>query len=155
MSDTTLFTTPEVLNELQGGKVNSATEAPLINEASIRVLIPTKASIGRVNETAEAAGELSLSETDRSIIALALDLENKGYEPVLVTDDYALQNSAGMMNLPFQPYAEKGITNLYKWRLVCPGCFKEYKFSRTMETCPVCGTKLRRRVSASKKVKRH
>jgi UPF0271 protein len=155
MSDTTLFTTPEVLNELQGGRLDSSAQVPLINEASIRILTPDEASMRRVNEVTDASGEASLSDTDRSLIALAIELRNDGYDPVLVTDDYALQNSAAMLNLRFQPYAEKGIVNRYKWRLVCPGCFREYKFSNSIETCPVCGTRLKRRVRASNKVKRH
>jgi UPF0271 protein len=155
ISDTTLFTTPQVLNELQGNKFGSSSQVPLINDASIRVLTPNEESLRRVNEVADSSGEVSLSETDRSLIALALELKDNGYEPILVTDDYALQNSASMMNLRFQPYAEKGITNRYRWRLVCPGCFREYKFSNRIETCPVCGTKLKKKVSTSKKVKKH
>lgn len=154
VSDTPLFTTSEVLNELQSGNTDSSAKVPLINETSIRVLTPNEASVRRVNEVADKVGEASLSETDRSLIALALELKNSGYYPVLVTDDYALQNSAAIMSLSFQPYTEKGIIQRYKWRLVCPGCFRKYEFSKRMETCPVCGTKLKKRVSASKKIRR-
>jgi UPF0271 protein len=154
MSDTLLFTTSEVLNELQSGKVESSSQVPLINEGSVRVLMPSETSIRSVNEAVDAAGEESLSGTDKSLIALALDLKNRGYEPVLVTDDYALQNSAEIMGLRFQPYVEKGITHRYRWRLICPGCFREYKFSDRMQSCPVCGTKLKKRVGVSQNVKR-
>ena len=154
MSDTLLFTTPDVLNELQSGKVESSNQVPLINEASVRVSTPSEASIRSVNETVDAAGEESLSGTDKSLIALALDLRNSGFEPVLVTDDYALQNSAEIMRIRFQPYVEKGIIHRYKWRLVCPGCFREYKFSDRLQSCPVCGTKLKRRVGTSQNIKR-
>lgn len=153
MSDTPLFTTPEVLNELHSGKIDSSSQVPLINETSIRVLTPNEASMRRVNEVADGAGEVSLSETDRSLIALSLELKDNGYKPILVTDDYALQNSAEIMGLSFQPYVERGIIHRYKWKLVCPGCFREYKFSNRIETCPVCGTKLKKRISASKRVK--
>jgi UPF0271 protein len=154
MSDTLLFTTSEVLNELQKGKVESSSQVPLINEASVRILAPSEASIRSINEAVDAAGEESLSGTDKSLLALALDLKNSGNAPVLVTDDYALQNSAEIIGISFQPYVEKGIIHRYKWRLVCPGCFREYKFSERTQSCPVCGTKLKRRVSASQNVKR-
>lgn len=153
MSDTPQFTTPDVLNELHSDKLDFSTQLPLVNEASIRVSSPNEVSMRRVNEIATKVGDSSLSETDKSLIALALELKNKGYEPILVTDDYALQNSAEILSLRFQPYVERGIVHRYNWKLVCPGCFRNYEFSTKMENCPVCGTKLKKRISASKKVK--
>ncbi len=152
LSDTPQFTTPEVLNELRSDKIGSTTQLPLVNEASIGVSTPDEASMRRVNEVVDKVGEASLSVTDRSLIALALELKNKGYEPVLVTDDYALQNLAAIMDFSFQPYVERGISHRYQWKLICPGCFREYEFSTNMGTCSVCGTKLKKRIVASKKV---
>jgi UPF0271 protein len=154
LSDTPQFTTPEVLSELRSDKIDSSTQLPLVNEASIHVSRPDEASMRRVDEVVDKVGEVSLSETDRSLIALALELKNKGYEPVLVTDDYALQNLADIMGLSFQPYVERGISHRYQWKLVCPGCFREYEFPTRMGTCSVCGTKLKKRIIASKKVRR-
>jgi UPF0271 protein len=99
MSDTPQFTTPDVLNELHSDKIDFSTQLPLVNEASIRVSSPSEVSMRRVNEIATKVGDSSLSETDKSLIALALELKNKGYEPILVTDDYALQNSAEILSL--------------------------------------------------------
>jgi UPF0271 protein len=155
ISEGAKFTTPGVLNELPENMVDSITQLPIMDESSIDVRTPNEEMLRRVDETAGKVGENSLSVTDRSLLALALELKGIGYDPVLVTDDYALQNVAEVLGLAFKSYVERGIRRGYKWMLVCSGCRKEYDPSSTLNACPVCGSKLKRRIIASKYVRQH
>lgn len=153
VTEGTRLTTPDVLNELSKLIVDSESQLPIMNESSIHVRTPNEVMLRRVNETAAKVGENSLSTTDRSLLALALELKGTGYDPVLVTDDYALQNVAEILGLDYKSYIERGIRRRYKWRLVCPACLREYGSSSTLNVCSVCGSKLKRKTIISKKVK--
>jgi len=153
MTDAAKFTTPDVLNELSNSSADSVMNLPIVNEASIGIRAPNEMILRRVQETATEVGETSLSKTDRSLLALALELKGMGYNPVLVTDDYALQNVAEILGLAYKSYIERGIRRRYKWRLVCPGCLREYSPSSAVSVCSVCGSKLKRKIVVSKKVR--
>nr|MDO8135922.1 hypothetical protein [Candidatus Njordarchaeum guaymaensis] len=155
MTNAVKFTTPDVLNELSNRLVDPITHLPIMDEASIDVRAPNEMILRRVDETSENVGETSLSRTDRSLLALALELKGMGYNPVLVTDDYALQNVAEILGLAYKSYIERGIRRRYKWRFVCTGCLREYGPSSTISVCSICGSKLKRRIIASKKVRQH
>lgn len=155
VADASIFTTSEVLSELPNETVDSSTSLPLLNKASIEVMAPNETSLKLVDETAKKAGETSLSSADRSLLALALELKRMNYMPVLVTDDYGIQNIAEMLGLSYQPYVEKGIRRRYNWNLKCSGCYREYYPSPRLDVCPVCGTKLKRKIAASRKIRRH
>jgi rRNA maturation endonuclease Nob1 len=145
LADARQFTTPNVLDELPKNKVNSNTQIPLLSEASIEVVAPSEGYLMKVEETVKAIGEMSVSTTDKSLIALSLQLKDAGQRPVLVSDDYALQNLAEISNVDYLPYVEKGIHDRYSWKLVCPACFREYPPLSELEACPICGTTLKKR----------
>jgi UPF0271 protein len=155
VTDAVKYTTPDVMNELSNGSADADGHLPLMNEASIQVRVPGAVFLRRVDETIESVGEGSLSRTDRSLLALALELMGRGYNSVLVTDDYAIQNVAEKLGLAYKSYIEKGIRRRYEWRLICPGCLRQYSVSSTIEVCPVCGSTLKRRIVTSRKVGQH
>lgn len=76
--------------------------------------------------------------------ALALDLQREGKAPVIVSDDYALQNVAEGVGIAYQPLATLGIRQKFSWTYYCPACFRRYPRG-DIQVCQVCGTKLKRK----------
>ncbi len=84
--------------------------------------------------------EMSLSEADKSVVALALKLGSS----VVFTDDLALQNALAhfdveyySVKLPLKLHIKKSV------EYVCPSCGRAYK---RPGICPTCGTQLKRSV---------
>ena len=131
--------TPGVVRELNKEEMGSRLEMLLATR--IRISSPTERSMKRVAAEAEKTGDSRrLSETDKELIALALDL---GYE--LVTDDYSIQNLAKVIGIPCRGMDQKGIAEVFEWQARCKGCGKA--FPADVRVCDVCGTetKVRRK----------
>ncbi|HDO19214.1 MAG TPA: nucleic acid-binding protein [Thermoplasmatales archaeon] len=102
---------------------------------------PSKESMSLVEKVAEEIGEKErLSQTDKEIVAIALDKRGKGNVCIL-TDDYSIQNIASMLGIRYQGISEKGITKKFVWRYKCEGCKKVFK--ERLSSCPICGSKLK------------
>ncbi len=113
----------------------------------LKILQPSAKYHNEVLKTSRKLGESSiLSKADLQIIALALELKTKEANPIIVTDDYAIQNVAEHLNLPYSPLATLGISYEFKWTFYCPACFRRYKQDYGPTTCEICGTKLKRKV---------
>ena len=130
-----LVITPGVVRELDKEDMGSRLE--LLLATRIRVSSPSDRSLKRVEEEAEKTGDARrLSQTDREILALALDL---GYQ--LMTDDYSIQNVAKVMGIPCRGLDQKGITEVFEWQAKCKGCGK--LFPADVRVCDVCGSETR------------
>ncbi|MHA1754056.1 MAG: NOB1 family endonuclease [Candidatus Odinarchaeia archaeon] len=137
-----IFTVPSVINEIESNIILKEIIFNAINKGLIEVLEPTKNSVLKVIEVSKITGDLSkLSKTDIDILALGLDLKHK-YEIVILSDDYAIQNTSLKIGLKFKNIREKGIRQLINWVKYCPGCYKTYEDNLT-EYCDVCGSKLK------------
>lgn len=88
---------------------------------------------------------MALSRADASVLALALDLHKEGKTPIIVSDDYAVQNVAEGAGISYQSLATLGIRQKFDWTFYCPACFRRYPGAGDLEVCPVCGTKLKRK----------
>lgn len=111
------------------------------------VRAPTPISRQAVQATCMKLGEgYALSEVDQEVLALALELKLEGNSPVVVSDDYSIQNVANHIGVKYASLATFGITYGFGWILYCPACFKEFE-KTDLRVCPVCGTGLKRRVS--------
>jgi UPF0271 protein len=118
----------------------------LLNSGKLRILEPTPSSINAVVEAATALGDLQyLSEPDKQLLALALDLTRQGYRAVVLTNDYSIQNISSALSIEFRPTGERGIREIIKWKTYCPGCSRQFPKRTKGEECPVCGTPLKRR----------
>jgi len=108
---------------------------------------PSKSSIERIEEESKKTGDFErISKIDTEILALALEYKNEGiYTPVILTDDYSIQNMANFLNIKFISISQKGITKRFKWIYRCQGCGK--KFKDNIKICPICGSELKKKLN--------
>ena len=87
----------------------------------------------------------ALSQTDMSLLALALDLSRVEGGVSLVTDDFAIRNVAEILSIPLAQTSIKGggWKNIV-WKIYCRGCGKEFTNPKLAD-CPICGTRLVRK----------
>jgi UPF0271 protein len=129
--------TPGVVRELD--KEGMSARLGLLMATRVRVSSPSDRSLRKVSEESEKTGDSRrLSEADKELLALALDL---GYE--LITDDYSIQNLARAMGIPARGFDQKGIAEVFEWQAKCKGCGK--LFPADVRVCDVCGTETRTR----------
>ena len=136
-----LYTTPQVISEIKDEKSLTILETMKATR-KLMVKNPSRKSLKKVIELSKSIGEFqSLSNTDISILALALDLKFESRNPVIITDDYAVQNVAKNLGLDFQPIRTRGIKEARKYIVLCPAC--GYVSKKSVEKyCPICGHKL-------------
>ncbi len=137
----TQYIVPEVLEEARSLPVKLKIETA-ISSGQIKVRKPSPESMEKVKKEIDKTRD-RLSETDTQILALAQELKNSGKTPEIVTDDYAIQNIAEILNISFSQVAQPGIENVYEWKKECPGCGKTYE--EDLEKCKTCGSKLKRK----------
>jgi endoribonuclease Nob1 len=139
------YSVPEVTDELRQQTGPSYRLNVSASSGKTKIQTPSKSSLSEVSNKARVLGDkVVLSGTDTSIVALALDLSKQGKTPVIVSDDYAVQNVAEALKLNYQSLATFGIRERFNWVIYCPACFRQYPTGDTKE-CLVCGTKLKRK----------
>ena len=139
------YSVPEVTEELRQQTGPSYRLSVSSSSGKLKIQSPSKSSLTEVSDKAKVLGDkVVLSGTDTSILALALDLSREGKRPIIVSDDYAVQNVAEALNLGYQSLATLGIREKFNWVFYCPACFRRYPTAEAQD-CPVCGTKLKRK----------
>jgi len=139
------YSVPEVAEELKQQTGPSYRLTVSSSSGKLKIQNPTETSLNSVAESAKQLGDkVALSKADTCVIALALDLRNQGSQPIIVSDDYAIQNVAEGIGIAYQSLATLGIRHKFKWTSYCPACYRRYPASDIQE-CPVCGTKLKRK----------
>ena len=135
------FTTYLVLEEVRHHNVGSS-----LIHSRVQVTEPTPDSLTRVKTTASKTGDMgALSQTDMSLLALALDLSKVDGGVSLVSDDFAVRNVAEVLGIPLaQTTLKGGQWKNITWKLNCRGCGKQYTNPK-LTVCPVCGTQLVRK----------
>jgi UPF0271 protein len=139
------YSVPEVTDELRDRAGSSYRLAISTSSGKLKIRAPTPQSLEQVLEKAKVLGDrVVLSKADTHVLALALDLQREGRNPVVVSDDYGVQNIAEGLNIAYQSLATMGIRQKFEWTYYCPACYRRYPEAET-ETCIVCGTKLKRK----------
>jgi len=142
-----VFTVPAVEREISVTSMAMVRFSAARDSGRLDVKKPSAASQSRVKEESLKLGEqLVLSEADSQILALALDLKDCGLEPVVVSDDYAVQNVAETLSIAYTSLATFGISYEFNWISYCPACFRRYPQTYPYTECQVCGTVLKRKV---------
>jgi len=131
-------TVPEVLEEARDLCSKLELETAVL-AGKVRVEEPSKKSLEEIYNRVKHSGD-AVSTTDVKLLALALDLKDKKAE--IVTDDYAIQNLATMLELPYRRVAMPGIKEVLRWEAVCPACGS--RFPPTATSCLICGSDLKR-----------
>jgi len=141
------YSVPEVIDELRDQPGPSYRVSISTSSGKLRIQTPTPRSLRQVLESAKALGDkVVLSKADASVLALALDLVGEDTVPIVVSDDYAVQNVAEGIGIAYQSLANLGIRQKFEWIYYCPACFRRYP-EGDLEVCQVCGTKLKRKPS--------
>jgi len=132
------YTTSVVFDEIKHIKKNHDVLKILVETKRLEILDPKQEYITKVLSSAKEIGDFqNLSKGDISVIALCLQLGGE-----LVTDDFAISNTAKRLNLIVIPIMTKGIDKVKDWVYFCSGCEKIFsKITR----CPICGSKLNRK----------
>jgi UPF0271 protein len=140
------YTVPEVKNELIEGSMLWMRFNAAVESGKLTVKSPKSAVFQEIQEASKKVGDMRyLSEADLQVLALALELKGSGYSPVIVTDDYSIQNVANKIGVEFTSLMTFGIKFRFKWILYCPGCFRKYPSDYKFKVCEVCGTELKRK----------
>ncbi|MFQ6051603.1 MAG: NOB1 family endonuclease [Candidatus Hydrothermarchaeota archaeon] len=136
------ITVPEVEEELRDDK--RRLKLQIVRDLEIRK--PNERFIQEVTEVSKKTGDIRfLSETDISILALALEIKKDKLYPIILTDDYDIQNLSMELGIEYKKVARKGIKEVFRWYNVCEGCGKIYDITYDGE-CEVCGSMLRKKV---------
>jgi UPF0271 protein len=134
-----LYTVPRVEKELKDLR-GKARFAVLLDEGMI-VKEPDKKFRREANEAARTCGDFSiLSDTDLDLLSLAKEITG-----ILVTDDFAIQNTAHILGIPVQSMMQREATLRIR-QIRCSGCgnFFDRMPDKTGD-CPICGSALKRK----------
>ena len=134
-----LVTTPDVINEVSNERTRT-----LIALSKVNVLQASPEHYNRVKDAARKTGDNDMSKADLSVLALCLSIAADGNEPILLSDDFAVENVASRLGIKARPLMTLGIKTAAAWVFFCPACGKVY--TRQRPDCLVCGTKLEKRL---------
>jgi len=141
-----VYSVPSVERELASNSLPWTRFKTAIESGKLRLKAPSRTFLERVKESSKTVGDvLFLSEVDLQVLARALELKSLGYSPLIVTDDYSIQNVANQIGVEFASLMTFGIRFRHHWIMYCPACYRKYPPDYKGETCEVCGTKLKRK----------
>ena len=139
-------TVPEVEEEIRTNTITWVRFKAAVENAKLIIKRPSEESLKRVEACATAVGDtFFLSETDKQLLALSLELKASARNAQIVTDDYSIQNVATRLGIEFTSLATFGIRRVLEWVRYCPACHREYPANYPSTDCTVCGTDLKRK----------
>lgn len=140
------YVVPEVIDEFIGESATKMRFNVAMESGKLKVKKPDDALLNKVKAAAAIIGDLaSLSRTDLHILALALQLQIENRSPLIVTDDYSIQNVARYLGIEYASLATFGIRVPIKWVRYCPACHQKYPADYKLKYCRVCGMELKRK----------
>ena len=131
-----IITVPSVVDEIRDER--SRTNLELMNvriEPVLQSFIREVTTKARENRDSE-----ELSKTDIDLLAKALEY-TRNEETTLISDDYAVQNTAIQLGIKVMPAGQKKIRDVLLWEKFCIGCKRRFPQG---DDCPVCGTPLKK-----------
>jgi UPF0271 protein len=141
-----IYTVPAVGQELASNSLIYTRFKAAVDSGKLQMKAPNRMFLNKIQESSKEVGDiLFLSEVDKHLLALALELRHLGVSPMIVTDDYSIQNVANQLGLGFAPLMTFGIRYRLNWIIYCPACHRQYPADYELRVCEVCGTELRRK----------
>ena len=124
-----------VVDEIKNKKIKQRLK--YLFDCGLKIVIPKDIFTKKIIDVSKTTGDITkLSKTDIDILSLALEMN-----AVILTDDYAIQNVAKVLDIKYHPISTEGISKIFRWKWCCIGCKKYYdEFYRF---CPVCGFNLK------------
>ena len=139
------FTVSEITDEVKDLKSKILLDQA-IEDGKIIIKEPKEEFIKELNEIISKSGDdLRLSEADKKLLALALDLRCENENIKVLTDDYSMQNVLKIIDIPYDSIITEGIKGVYNWVKTCEGCKKEFDADYPFDDCEVCGSKVFKR----------
>ncbi|MFY9637499.1 MAG: ribonuclease VapC [Methanobacterium sp.] len=136
------FITASVISEIKDFKSKIYLESA-IEDGSITIMEPESVDIKNVTEVIMKSGDiLRLSDEDIGLVALAFKLKRNQKDPLVVTDDYSMQNVLKIVGIPYRSVITEGINEVYGWIKICKGCKKKYPPEYIFDECEICGTRI-------------
>lgn len=140
------YTVSEVMDELISGSMPWMRFKAAIGKGKVEILRPKDPFFQKIVEISKKIGDMkNLSIVDMKVLALALELKSVGSKPLIITDDYSIQNVANKIDVEFTSLMTFGIKFRFKWVMYCPACFKRYPQDYESQVCEICGTELKRK----------
>lgn len=145
------FTVPEITAEIKDFE-SRLTFDTAIDEGKLVIQDVPSEYIEHVENIISKSGDvLRLSVPDKKLISLAYMLLKQGNNVEVISDDYTIQNSLKIMNIPYSGIITDGIKEIYNWKKVCEGCKKEYGEDYPFDDCEICGSKIfKKRIKVNK-----
>ena len=145
------YTVPEITDEIKDFESRLKLDSAL-NEGLLSVKDVPSPWTSCVNTIIYESGDiLRLSFPDKKLIALAYMLSQQGENVKVITDDYTIQNTLKIMDIPYSGILTDGIKGIYNWKKVCEGCKKEYPEDYKFDDCEICGSKIfKKRIKVNK-----
>jgi endoribonuclease Nob1 len=131
-----LYTTPSVCEELID--IRSKGKFEKFSAEGLHIVSPTALNKERVTVAAKKTRDVAvISGTDCELLALALDLD-----AVLYTDDFAIQNVAGILGVQTIPINQRKAKRVH-WKYRCSGCGRYFDHDGE---CLICGSTIKRKL---------
>lgn len=144
-------TVPEITAEIKDFESRLKLDM-LLNQGVLSIQDVPYEYLTSVNDIISESGDiLRLSLPDKKLIALAYMLSQRGEDVKVITDDYTIQNTLKIMDIPYSSIITDGIKGIYNWKKVCEGCKKEYPDDYEFDDCEICGSKIfKKRIRVSR-----
>lgn len=145
------YTVPEITAEIKDFESRIVYDSA-VDDGLLTVQDVTMEYIDKTDEIISRSGDvLRLSSPDKKIIALALMLMDDGKSVKVITDDYTIQNTLKIIDIPYSGIITEGIKEIYNWKKICQGCKKEFEENYPFDDCDVCGSKIfKKRIKVNK-----
>lgn len=142
------FTIGDVFLEVKDLKSRSMLQSA-IEGGYVKLREPDPEDIHKVEEVIIKSGDITrLSDVDKRIVALAFKLRKEGFNPIVITDDYSIQNVLKIVKIKYKSVLTPGIEGVLNWIKICKGCKKKYPPDYRMKECEICGSPIyRKRIS--------
>ncbi|WP_405272818.1 ribonuclease VapC [Methanobrevibacter sp.] len=136
------FTVPEITSEIKDFESRLKFDTALAENRLTIQDVPAE-YVNSVEEIISKSGDvLRLSVPDKKLISLAYMKFREGENVKVISDDYTIQNTLRIMDIPYSGIITDGIKGIYNWKKVCEGCKKEYDEDYPFDDCEICGSKI-------------